>query len=970
MRRCMACMEEYDEEFHVCPHCGCEEKSGALEAYHMLPGTMLSGRYLVGKALGFGGFGVTYIGYDFVLDRKVAIKEYLPGDFSTRIPGDSVVTTYEGEKNEQFRSGLEKFIAEAQMLAKIQETNGVVQIYNSFRENNTAYIVMEYLQGKTLKKYLADKGKLPIAVAKEILHPVMTALADIHSMGIIHRDIAPDNIFLTDDGQVKLLDFGASRFATTSHSKSLSVILKPGYAPVEQYRSRGDQGAWTDVYSLAATLYKMITGEVPEDAMERIEKEELKAPSKLGVQLSKSEENAIMNALNILVEHRTKDVEQFEKELYHDEQVKLRRAKIRKKYIEGWPLWIKIVVAASLMGVVVFGGLLTAGVINFGQAGPGASKVPEGMTRVPNVVNADVPQAEGMASGAQLIFQIVDKQYSDFIPADMVLTQSIDKGTVVVINDALEVIISGGKQTFLMLDVRGMTQAEAMIALQNLGLEVSVTEEFSAVTKGAVVSQSVIEGDSVSRGDKIVLVISKGFDSQIDTNVEIEVPNFVDMSFEEAQAEAEKYGLYLEKAGTRESDKPVNTLLEQFPEAGSTVHQGDTISIVLASAKIIYRVPDVQYKDEEAAVAELKALGMDVKVVYEESKTVAKGKVISQDVKEGEEIKEGQKITLKVSSGSSELQVREWSGWVESLPANVNKNDYEVTEKTQYSYRDKFTTTSSENSMAGWTLYDSVTEQTGYTLWSDWSTNAPGDSAGRQTENQTQYRYQTKSVEKKEKNGSWSDWDKTKVTPSETEDYRIEVDTQTMYEDVLVRTEYSYVGYCYQLILPSGGHFSTYSGSRDYWKKKNPKYADENPNKDFCEFSTQPSAPGTEYSPSDFTYYDNGWWYWYDEGQGCYRNETPVYESQQYTAYRSRKVKYVYEDVWSDWSGWSEKAVKANDSRNVETRTVYRYRDQQSRTTYYFYTWSDWTGFSDEKVDGSDTREVQQKKLYRYRQKN
>ena len=265
----MGCMETYREELGICPYCGYADGTPVEEQIHMEPGTVLRDRYVIGKVLGFGGFGVTYIGWDNKLEMKVAVKEYLPSEFSTRMPGQTMVTVFRGEKQEQFREGLKKFVDEAKRLANFKNEEGVVRVYDSFTENETAYIVMEYLEGETLAELLEREGAIPEDRAVEMMMPVMKSLEVIHSAGILHRDIAPDNIFITKDGTTKLIDFGASRYATTSHSRSLSVIIKPGYSPEEQYRSRGDQGPHTDVYALAATLYKMITGKTPPDAMER-----------------------------------------------------------------------------------------------------------------------------------------------------------------------------------------------------------------------------------------------------------------------------------------------------------------------------------------------------------------------------------------------------------------------------------------------------------------------------------------------------------------------------------------------------------------------------------------------------------------------------------------------------------------------------------------------------------------------------
>ena len=258
--RCLGCMQPFDAENKVCPHCGYAVGTPAEEAIHMTPGTVLSERYVVGRVLGYGGFGVTYIGWDERLQQRVAIKEYLPNEFSTRVPGHSQVTVFDGDRQEQFLDGLKKFVEEARHLAQFQNEPGIVRVFDSFTENDTAYIIMEYLEGQTLSAYLEEAGTIPEDQAVAMLTPLMESLQVVHEKGILHRDIAPDNIFVTNDGEVKLIDFGASRYATTSHSRSLTVIIKPGYSPEEQYRSRGDQGPHTDVYALASTMYKMITG--------------------------------------------------------------------------------------------------------------------------------------------------------------------------------------------------------------------------------------------------------------------------------------------------------------------------------------------------------------------------------------------------------------------------------------------------------------------------------------------------------------------------------------------------------------------------------------------------------------------------------------------------------------------------------------------------------------------------------------
>lgn len=371
MNRCLGCMAEMPDEYKYCPHCGYAPGTPAESALHMKPGTILAERYLIGKVVGYGGFGVTYIAWDDVLQQRVAIKEYLPSEFATRAPGHSQVTIFTGDRAQQFADGMVKFVDEAKRLAKFQNEPGIVRIYDSFEANSTAYIVMEYLEGETLATYLQREDKVSVEQSIQMLTPVIQSLEVIHREGIIHRDIAPDNIFLTKDKQVKLIDFGAARYATTSHSRSLTVLIKSGYSPEEQYRSRGEQGPQTDVYALAAVLYNMITGVTPPDALERRallenkKKDTLAPPSKF-CKISKNQENAILNAMNIYAEARTPTAKDFLSDLTSTSQVQRVAEKIRTLDLMRWPLWAKVVIptfgAAAIAALV----LLLTGVIEFG----------------------------------------------------------------------------------------------------------------------------------------------------------------------------------------------------------------------------------------------------------------------------------------------------------------------------------------------------------------------------------------------------------------------------------------------------------------------------------------------------------------------------------------------------------------------------------------------------------------------------
>lgn len=270
INRCMGCMEEFSAEFEVCPHCGYVVGTKPKTPYYLQAGSWLSGNYMLGRVIGQGGFGITYIAWDKKGERKVAIKEFFPNALSTRSEGKTHVDCYNEKAEGYFKDGVRKMLDEGSRLASFRENENIVTVYDYFEENSTAYIVMEYLEGKSLKDYADEKGgKLEPEEAVNLILPVLNALSAMHKENLIHRDVAPDNIYLCDDGRIKLLDFGSARIAVQDANKSLSVMVKPGYAPKEQYASRSKQGPWTDVYSACATLYRLITGEAPVESIER-----------------------------------------------------------------------------------------------------------------------------------------------------------------------------------------------------------------------------------------------------------------------------------------------------------------------------------------------------------------------------------------------------------------------------------------------------------------------------------------------------------------------------------------------------------------------------------------------------------------------------------------------------------------------------------------------------------------------------
>ena len=319
--RCYGCMK-LKSAGDVCEHCGYDQRQS--NAPHQLPaGTVLKEQYLVGKVLGQGGFGITYLGWDLYLDIPVAVKEYYPtGTVMRETSMTMEVVSCGDEAGVRFRNNKERFLREAKMLARFSQVPEIVQVRNFFLANNTAYIVMEYVDGITLKQYVRDHGgRLSMAQTLAILGPVIQTMGKVHKAGLVHRDISPDNIMMLPDGTAKLLDFGAVRDVGAAAvdknlTKSTEAILKPGYAPIEQYLAHGNLGPWTDVYALCGTIFFCLTGQVPPASPERVLGDEELNLEKEVPSLSQQQRAALEHGLNVRANERTASMEELYRELF------------------------------------------------------------------------------------------------------------------------------------------------------------------------------------------------------------------------------------------------------------------------------------------------------------------------------------------------------------------------------------------------------------------------------------------------------------------------------------------------------------------------------------------------------------------------------------------------------------------------------------------------------------------------------
>lgn len=1039
-KQCMSCMEFYDSSFDVCPHCGHVEASTSKELLHIAPGKTITdpsgNAYLVGNSIGYGGFGITYVGYDIKLKRKVAIKEYLPSEFATRALNKTDVMVNSAEKKkQQFESGKSKFLQEAQKLAQVSNVDGIVHIYDSFEANNTAYIIMEYLEGETLATFLEHESKLTEEQANDIIIPVLQALDEVHSHGIIHRDIAPDNIFLAKDSkgnaQVKLIDFGASRYASTSHSKSLTVLIKPGYSPAEQYQSNGEQGTFTDVYAAGAVLYRMITGVQPVDAFERRtmiqsgKRDPLKDPTYYNTELSENFENALMNAMNVRVEDRSATASEFLEELISFEPVKRRGVTIRKIDFLKWPLWAKIAVPTAIVSAITLLILFITGVISF-KWGQREFDLPEDMAIVPDLTASDVAMAQERIAEIPLQLSNSGAIYAPGIPENVVQSQDTPIGTIVMKNSVISVVVSTGKEEYLMPDVTGMTEEYAIRAIECMGLTVKTeTAKQSGLSNGCVVSQDIKPYSKVITGDTVTLKISEKAKA-----TGTETPDFKGMTYEEALKAATEAGVDITVCDKKFSKECATT------EVLSQEVDEDTVKINLAIAWHEFTMPNLLYKSKDDAVQLLKNIGISSSIVEENNDVVAIGLVLSQNIEKDKKVQPGAKAEITVSKGGKpfampnvvdqELSTAKTKLLDEGLSVTVEYDYDENVEEghvISQSIKAKADVTRGENVTLIVCSTDGLTAVANVSGMSSNKAKATLEKQGFGvviSEAESSSDQKGKVISQLPAAGTMQPEGKTialtvgtgpkakpapaakptsKPTPAPTAKPTSKpTPAPTAKPTPKQPGEWS----TWQTSLPSNVTSSKYDiENKTQYRKK-----------------TRETTTSTNSSMSGWTQYDSetsfgdygSWSSWSntavsesDTRQVETKNVAATYKTQyNYSRYTEKTgghgwngptqgnwgghyCQYYQERGWTDapleyaWSdsGYSVYGYSGNYWYNQQTRqtqvtaayTQYRYRDRSKTTTYYYERWSDWSSYGDSPISSSNNVKVDTRTVYRYRTK-
>lgn len=518
--RCVGCMKPLTAEGR-CAYCGLQQDKYRPIPRCLRPGMCLRDRYVLGRVLGEGSFGISYIAWDCLLDTVVAIKEYFPASLVSRHISeedeDTNVYIYEKRESQKYQESLKKYLGEAKSLSAYYDLDGIVSVRDFFYANNTAYIVKGYVDGISVKEYVEKNGPIEGEKFLRMLEPVIQSLAKVHQTGVLHRDISPDNMLLTRDEKLVLIDFGAARKENINMTRSMTVVFKRGFSPEEQYRTRGQQGAWTDVYALCATAYYALTGKAPDESIQRVLEDDMPSLTEMtDVDLPTQQKRAFMKGMTVDFHHRYQTMDELYQGLYQQGR--------DKKHLGAW--------LAGAAAVVCCVALLGTGAVYGLHKHSQAKK---------DAIQTEAPQQTALA-------EVTTTPYA----ADV--------------------------QEYQMISFKSMTKKEALKALAGQDTELSVQWKYrysSRIKKGRIVTQS-IPAKTRYRGEtysKIVLTISKG-------KRKTEVPKLTGVSKERARTLLKERKLHwtwkeVEREGTE------GIVASQSRTAGSKVPVGTTIVVTI-----------------------------------------------------------------------------------------------------------------------------------------------------------------------------------------------------------------------------------------------------------------------------------------------------------------------------------------------------------------------------------------------------
>ncbi len=536
---CMNCMHEITDTTEQCPNCGFNNNSPQLAPYLPMR-SIVGGRYLIGKLLESNGDGATYIGWDVERKATVSVREFLPDAIATRKDGDTVLEVMPGCEN-SYQDCLQSFLDLWRRLARMRGLSALIVVIDIVEDNGTAYAISEYLEGITLREYLlsSSTGYLSWPDARALFMPVLSTLATLHSAGIIHRGISPTTLIIGKDKKMRISGF--SIWQARASWGDLNSEIFHGYAAIEQYGFEGQQGPWTDIYAFAAVLYRTLIGSTPIEATTRVTNDKMMVPGKFAEQLPAYVINALINALQILPEDRTRTVEQFRAELSASPTVtvndvgymeahktgnikKIQDTKkhsqitkdIAKKQNKNSSVSVGVKAALIVLGIglIVFG-ILCATVlkdnIKNGKEDENVttSTTSQELVEVPDLENLTYALVSNERAYTTNFTFVKKEAYSDTVKSGYIISQNILPGKKVPIGTEIELVVSLGVEKVEFIDVKGKTYDEAYQALTDLGFKCSKAEKSNngTQTPNVVIDASLEVGKKYDKGTTVVIQV-------------------------------------------------------------------------------------------------------------------------------------------------------------------------------------------------------------------------------------------------------------------------------------------------------------------------------------------------------------------------------------------------------------------------------------------------------------------------------
>ncbi len=514
---CIGCMRPLKDDL-IYSSCHFEQGKYRPIPRCLLPGTEVAERYVLGRVLGEGNFGITYIGWDKVLSKRVAVKEYYPTDYVSRdvLRGtDRKVYVYESRVKKEYKDNLDKFLNEARCLTRFNHMAGIVAVQDFFYENETAYIVMDYVGERNVKQEIRENGAMDAKEVLMLMRPILEALSKIHRTGMVHRDISPDNILFAEDDSLVLIDFGSARIRNMEMTKSMTIVFKRGFSPEEQYRAKGKQGAWSDVYAVCATMYFMMTGQAPEDVIERMIGAKVIPLSDFPeINISERAKNAIMKGISIRAEDRYASMDSLICDLYEETiQRETFFSRQRRRWMAGiGVIGIVFVLCVSFLHKTTPDYQPSNSQIQVVQTQKVSTEAPI-VYRMVNVTGMKRKVAEQKINAigdASLIIKW-QKKYNKKAKKGILISQSIKKGESWTKGkkQTLTLTVSRGEKKIRVPNLVGLSYADAKKKLEKKKLNCRIVQRESDTISGIVLEQSKKTGAKVNEDTTITLTVSK-----------------------------------------------------------------------------------------------------------------------------------------------------------------------------------------------------------------------------------------------------------------------------------------------------------------------------------------------------------------------------------------------------------------------------------------------------------------------------